>query len=109
MADFLGIKKQMSDIEALRKELDLKQLQINRLLNITQAINNNVSAQGLYEMYRSFLGWELGIKQMALYIREDDTWPCAAALGVEEELCQMDIRHLLPKYTDLNNLEEPDY
>lgn len=109
MPDFLAMKKQMSDLEALRKELDLKQLQINRLLNITQAINNNVSAQGLYEMYQSFLGWELGIKKMALYVKGDNGWPCTTFLGINEQLSNMDISDLLPKYTDLNNLEEKDH
>ena len=99
----------MSTIESLRKELDLKQLQINRLLNVTQAINNNVSAQGLYDMYRDFLSWELGIKKMALYVRDANQWPCITSLGVEDQLCQMDISEWLPAYTELNNLEETDH
>ena len=99
----------MSNLEALRKELDLKQLQINRLLNITQAINNNVSAQNLYEMYHSFLSWELGIKKMALYVHDGQNWSCQTSLGIPQELCEMDITQLLPQYTELNNLEEPEH
>jgi sigma-B regulation protein RsbU (phosphoserine phosphatase) len=48
MSNFSDIKKGLSNIEALERELNLKQLQVNRLLNITQAINNNVSAHGLF-------------------------------------------------------------
>ncbi|MBL7793257.1 MAG: serine/threonine protein phosphatase, partial [Saprospiraceae bacterium] len=46
-------------MEALERELHLKQLQVNQLLNITQAINSNISAEGLYRMFESFLGWEI--------------------------------------------------
>jgi len=50
MSKFSEIKKELSNLESLERSLHLKQLQINRLLTITQAINNNVSAQGLYDM-----------------------------------------------------------
>ncbi|MCB0634586.1 MAG: serine/threonine protein phosphatase, partial [Lewinella sp.] len=74
MTDLTKIKAGLSKIEALERELNLKQLQINRLLNITQAINNNVSAEGLFNMYRSFLSWEVGIKKMVLFIKKDKQW-----------------------------------
>ena len=63
MPDLTKIKTGLSKLERLERELNLKQLQINRLLNITQAINNNVSAEGMFNMYRSFLGWEVGINR----------------------------------------------
>ncbi|MBP8239316.1 MAG: PP2C family protein-serine/threonine phosphatase [Saprospiraceae bacterium] len=109
MSGFSEIKKGLSSMEALERELNLKQLQINRLLGITQAINNNVSAEGLYEMYKSFLGWELGVKKMALYVHEDDEdWRCAGTIGISDELLKTDIRPLLPRYTRLKNVEDND-
>lgn len=85
--------------------MNLKQLQVNRLLNITQAINNNVSAEGLFEMYRSFLSWEIGVKKMALYVRKEEEWLCATSIGIKPELLQLDICDSLPKFTRLRNLE----
>ncbi len=108
MPNYSEIKSSLSKIETLERELNLKQLQINRLLNITQAINNNVSAEGLFNMYKSFLGWEIGIKKMALYIKEDDFWFCACSIGISEELLTQDISEILPKYTRLKNLENKD-
>ncbi len=109
MSGFSEIKKGLSGLETLERELNLKQLQINRLLGITQAINNNVSADGLYDMYKSFLGWELGVKKMALYVHEDDEdWRCAGAIGISDELLKTDIRPLLPRYTRLKNVEDND-
>lgn len=99
----------MSNIEALERDLNLKQLQINRLLNITQAINNNVSAEGLFNMYKSFLSWEIGVKKMALYVRDEDAWPCATSIGLNESLLAMDISSHFEKYTRLNNVEDTDH
>ncbi len=109
MSSFSNIKSGLSKIEALERELNLKQLQINRLLGITQAINNNVSAKELYEMYKSFLGWELSIKKMLLYIREDRGWQCTSALGISEELLALDVSQDLQNYTRLKNVEERDH
>lgn len=70
-------------VEKLQQELSLKQLQINSLLTITQAINDNVAAPELYNMYKSFIGWEMGIKRMALFFRQDDEWQCVTQLQAE--------------------------
>jgi sigma-B regulation protein RsbU (phosphoserine phosphatase) len=105
MANPLTTKQHISEIESLKKELDLKQHQINRLLKITQAINNNVSAEGLYEKYQSFLSYELGIKKMALYIKRNEVWTCVSYLGISERLANSDVSHLLPNYREYDNLE----
>lgn len=109
MSDHADTKEQTSPLVQLQKELNLKELQINRLLSITQAINHNVKARELFDMYQSFLGWELGVQKMALYIRSGDKWYCKAALGISEAEQQIDISDLLPAYTDLNNLDEPSH
>ena len=107
MSKFSNIRKELSSLELLERELHLKQLQINRLLNITQAINNNVSADGLYKMYNSFLSWEMGIKKMALYvINKKGLWVCASTIGLDEELANMDMTDRLPNYQKLKTIEE---
>lgn len=106
MADFSKLKKELSKLEELEREINLKQLQINRLLTITQAINNNVSAPGLYEMYNSFLSWEMGVKKMALYVLVENTWECATSIGIEEELLKSDLTEILPRYQRMKNLED---
>jgi len=93
----------------LERELNLKQLQINRLLNITQAINTNVKMSGLFEMYTSFLGWEMGVKKMALFYRIEDKWVCTASIGLEQEHLSVDISTQLSKYTRLVTITETDH
>ncbi|MEO1263685.1 MAG: GAF domain-containing SpoIIE family protein phosphatase [Bacteroidota bacterium] len=103
------VKKRLSTIEQLERDLNLKQLQINRLLNITQAINNNVKTDGLFEMYASFLSWEMGVKKMALYFHNSGKWECTAHIGLADELLSMDISNELAKFTRLNNLMDNDH
>ncbi len=109
MPGFSELKKGLSSIEALERELNLKQLQINRLLNITQAINNNVSAEGLFNMYKSFLSWEIGVKKMALYVREENDWACAASIGIPDNLIALDISLYFERYVRLNNVDDDSH
>lgn len=110
MPGFSQTTQRTYSVEELERELHLKQLQINRLLNITQAINNNISAKGLYEMYRSFLSWEIGVSRMILFVKsEDDGWISATSINVPEENIGDDVGSLLPRYTKLRNLDEPEH
>ncbi|RMF31942.1 MAG: serine/threonine protein phosphatase, partial [Bacteroidetes bacterium] len=109
MSEFSDIKKSLSRYEALERELHLKQLQINRLLNITQAINNKVKADGLFQMYTDFLSWEMGIRKMALFFRDQERWACKASIGWEQPPFDGDIEQLLQGFTRLQNLDEPDH
>lgn len=47
MPELTDIKRKMSRIEKLEREVNLKQLQINSLLAITQAINENVDRKSV--------------------------------------------------------------
>ncbi|GJM31622.1 MAG: hypothetical protein DHS20C18_06230 [Saprospiraceae bacterium] len=109
MSNLYNIKQDLISIEALERELNLKQLQVNRLLNITQAINNNVSARGLFDMYRSFLSWEIGVKKMVLFIKREECWAIATHIGIDETLLDIDITAELPRYTRLNNIEDEEH
>lgn len=84
-------------LEKLEKELSLKELQIKSLLTITQAINDNVPADGLYNMYRSFLSWEMGISRMALYVvNNNGDWSCTTNINFDTELQEGFIQLLIP-------------
>lgn len=109
MPNFSDLKQAFQRIELLNKELDLKQVQINHLLSITQAINNNASAKELFEMYKSFLSIEMGISKMAMYILESNHWICASAIGLSEKELLIDVEALVGVYKSLNNLSDIDH
>lgn len=97
--------KENNLIRSLEHNLNLKQLQLNGLLNITQAINDNIKESGLFQMYSKFITWELGVKKMALFIQKDNDWICATSVGVNEEKLDESLTGLLHKYTRLSPLE----
>ena len=83
-------------LEKLDKELRLKELQIKSLLTITQAINDNVNADGLFNMYTRFLSWDMGIDKMGLFIPKGDDWECASCLNISSDKRKKEIiPHLL--------------
>ena len=102
------MRSQIAEREKLEKELHLKQLQIKSLLTITQAINDNVSAQGLYNMYKSFLNWEMGVKKMALFIKSNGSWDCTSNINIESIYLDTNFGERLTKYQRLHKINEQD-
>ena len=102
------INREIDLLEKLEKELSLKELQIKSLLTITQAINDNVSSDGLYNMYKSFLSWEMGIKKMILFIHTDAGWNSATKINVEGELEELLIEEC-QQFKRLHTVKEDDH
>jgi len=99
----------IKSVKNLEHQLSLKQLQLNGLLNITQAINDNVKVAGLYKMYAKFVTWELGVKKMALFIPEDDVWTCKADYNAEMDFMDQSMIPALHKYTRLSKLDKEEH
>jgi sigma-B regulation protein RsbU (phosphoserine phosphatase) len=102
------MSRELAILEKLEKELSLKQLQIKSLLTITQAINDNVSSEGLFNMYKSFLSWEMGIEKMGLYIKGELGWMCASYINIESLDTREEIIPLLQHYNRLHTVKETD-
>lgn len=64
----------------IRKQFEIKELELNALLEITQAINNNVPEESLYKIYNFTLRSNLNIRKLALFVL-DDEWYCKAHFG----------------------------
>lgn len=101
------MNRELVILEKLEKELSLKQLQIKSLLTITQAINDNVSADGLFNMYKSFLSWEMGIEKMALFVTEENGWDCTASINFNKK-SKENIIPILLHHKRLHTIKEED-
>ncbi|MFT6854500.1 MAG: sigma-B regulation protein RsbU (phosphoserine phosphatase) [Cyclobacteriaceae bacterium] len=66
----------------MQKGLDIRDLELNALLEITQAINNNFSEEDLYKIYRFTLLADLKVKKLALFVKDED-WMCKVHFGTE--------------------------
>ncbi len=95
------MSRELKILEKLEQEINLKELQIKSLLTITQAINDNVNADDLFQMYRSFLSWEMGIKTMILYVKDEENWNCVTKINGEfnqDEKIIANIEHIKRLY-----------
>ncbi len=106
MPELQEIKTTLSRIDKLERDIGLKQLQINSLLTITQAINENVPADDLFRMYGAFLRFEMAIRKMALFFREGTGWECKTSSGVDEALLHNDITVDLDKIRTTQGLSD---
>lgn len=95
--------------EILERQLTLQKLQFTRVLEITQAINDNIPIDDLFNMYKGLLTWEMGIQQFALYIRQENYWVCATHAGVDEKLLVDDIEPYLPEDSRRQTIQWPEH
>ena len=106
------MSRELALLEKLEKDLSLKELQIKSLLTITQAINDNVPAEGLFNMYRSFLSWELGITRMGLFIpseEQENQWDCATHINIDQgEITSQEIIKYLIPFKRLHTIKDDD-
>ena len=81
-----------------------KEMALQALLEITKAINANLTEVALYRIYHFTLRGNLNVPKMVLFVSEDNIWTCKVAFGTknkpentifEEELLA-EFEHSLP-------------
>lgn len=98
----------MQQLRHLEHQLSLKQMQIQRLLNITQAINSNMSAEDLFAMYREFLRFEMGMSKVLLLIKEDQHWQLVVQFNLQSTYDQVTLIPFLEKHHTLYTVKDSD-
>jgi len=69
----------------LERQLQVKQLQMESLLEVTKAINNNMSYTSLYSIYKFILMAQLGVERFLFYIKRNDKWEIATMIDIDNE------------------------
>ncbi len=91
--------------EDLRKQVEIKELELNALLEITQAINSNLPASSLYKIYNFTLRSNLQIKKLALFVL-DDEWNCKASFGTDHQFQSVKLLPAFKTIQDITHLKE---
>jgi phosphoserine phosphatase RsbU/P len=100
----------MSEL-SIKSKFEIKELELNALLEITQAINSNLPEESLYKIYNFTLRSNLNIAKLALFVL-DDEWDCKVTFGTKKRFNRTD---LLPEFktiqdiTHLKNFKECDF
>lgn len=100
----------MSEL-SIKSKFEIKELELNALLEITQAINSNLPEESLYKIYNFTLRSNLNIEKLALFVL-DEEWDCKVCFGTKKRFNRTD---LLPEFktiqdiTHLKDFKECDF
>lgn len=91
-------------------ELSVKKLQLHWLLQITKAINYNLPAAQLFEIYETVMRDQLRVQKLVLYVHEAH-WQRMLSYGVkqDEQVDNPDERFHELNALQLNNLQMPSW
>ncbi len=92
-------------LEHLEEQLLLKERELNSLLQITQAINSNISSHGLLRLYQNILVKQVGIGKVAVFIYHDE-WECTNAVGLDSQDALETTRRYLPAFRQITKLKK---
>lgn len=67
----------------LEKQLQLKKLEVSSLLEVTQAINNNLPVENLFRIYQFILHAQISVNKIAVYVK-DEEFDCICTHGIDE-------------------------
>ncbi|MBX7108219.1 MAG: SpoIIE family protein phosphatase [Chitinophagales bacterium] len=90
-------------LDRLEEQLQLKERELNSLLQITQAINSNISSHGLLRLYQDILVKQIGIGKVAVFIYLDE-WQCTNATGIDSQDILEATKHHLPAFRQITRL-----
>ncbi|UOQ67713.1 PP2C family protein-serine/threonine phosphatase [Hymenobacter volaticus] len=65
------------------KRLFLKDRELGALLEITQAINQDLGEPALYKIFQFTLLGQLNIRRLVLYVKDEGVWHCVVSFGAQ--------------------------
>jgi sigma-B regulation protein RsbU (phosphoserine phosphatase) len=97
--------------QTLKSKFEIKELELNALLEITQSINDNVSEESLYKIYNFTLRSNLNIKKLALFVL-DEAWNCKVNFGTQSNYLKIKLPDCFKNVSgisELKNFVAPDF
>lgn len=94
--------------QSLKGKFEIKELELNALLEITQSINDNVSEESLYKIYNFTLRSNLNITKLALYVL-DDRWNCKVNFGTNINFFQKNLPDTFKKISGITQMKDWDH
>ncbi len=93
----------------IKTALDIKQLQLHWLLQITKAINYNLPSSNLFDIYLTVLRDQLHVSKLLLLVNEDG-WRIPVEYGIDEAIpftSPVSFAHEMQQISEHNNLSIP--
>src|SRR5688572_8198031 len=89
----------------IQQELNLKQLELSALLEVTQAINNNLPEKALYKIYHFTLLAQLKISRLTLFVR-DELWECKVCFGVQTDYVKQQLPEEIKAVREITSMNK---
>jgi sigma-B regulation protein RsbU (phosphoserine phosphatase) len=89
----------------LKKQVEKKELELNALLEITQAINSNVPEESLYKIFNFTLRSNLNINKLGLFAF-DDLWACKVHFGTKKNFSKIKLDSKFEMIKRIHRLSE---
>lgn len=96
----------MTDL-TLKNKYEIKELELNALLEVTQAINNNVPEESLYKIFNFILRSNLNIKKLALFVLDED-WHCKVNFGTNANFFTTKLPDYFKSLNGISSLKRSD-
>lgn len=93
----------MSEL-TLKNKYEIKELELNALLEVTEAINSNVPEESLYKIYNFTLRSNLSIRKLALFVL-DEKWNCKVNFGTTTNFFGVDLPDYFKTLNGISSLK----
>ncbi len=98
----------VKSIKRADAKIRVKDQKLNALLEITNAINSNLSKEKLFAIYEFVLREQLNIGKLCLYLNEGD-WNCALKFGLESNELDVDVERDLLTISEITEVNSHTY
>lgn len=92
-------------VKRLQERLKQRDFKLKTLLEITKAINNNLSTEDLLLSYHEIVEKELLIARLALFIRKEDQWECALFYGVADQFSAKTMADNIEEFKNITTIQ----
>jgi len=90
-----------TELQTLQKKYYLKKMEVNSLLEITQAINENLDEEALFKIYDFTIRANLNVGKLAMLVYHE-SWNCKACFGVSQEVKNAELPDQILKINEEN-------
>jgi sigma-B regulation protein RsbU (phosphoserine phosphatase) len=92
----------VKSLKRAQERIEVKDLKLNAILDVTLAINSNVSKKELFEIYENVLK-QLNIEKLVLFIN-DSQWKKVLSYGLEDQKIEVSVDKDLLEYEDISEV-----
>ena len=95
----------MLSLQGNESRLKVSEFKLSTLLDITNAINNNVSEQELFVLFQYVIQHQLNIGKAVVFLHQNSSWNAVLSYGVSDDELNIDVSERLLQVNDITVME----